>query len=407
MTQSNHGKITWKILKPIIQGKIVYGPASDDTNEIVKLANQTFSEVYRLREFVRALETSVKMLNTNKEFRGKFDSLLNLAKTPIVQAILGGAIDVETIETVLTSIINDKRVLDIIETVGNIFDCFSVDRFVPVKDEKELEEVAFELAKKKMFYAALLFDDDSSTNETSYKLRMEVDNTPVTIENRNRFWFPGAEGNFEFELRYHRGFIVIQSSVDNAIIKHNKKKQFYVENEPETSEDLDFSDMEFTDHDKHNSEEADDDFGGLTLDENGEFVGDENRSTTPQTTSTSAASSSVDLTEIYKAIQGKINISDADVDKFSDDGDFWNFDDDDEPTVETPTTTEATSETTENSSLSRKKRQLDSILGMLGLGGDAAKDDTKTLKYEVDQLTLYTKQFPYPKHTRDDFKKGL
>lgn len=406
MTQSNHGKITWKILKPIIQGKIVYGPASDDTNEITKLANQTFNEVNRLREFVRALETSVKMLNTNKEFRGKFDSLLNLAKTPIVQAILGGAIDVETIETVLTSIINDKRVLDIIETVGNIFDCFSVDRFVPVKDEKELEEVAFELAKKKMFYAALLFDDDNSTNETSYKLRMEVDNTPVTIENRNRFWFPGAEGNFEFELRYHRGFIAIQSSVDNAIIKHNKKKQFETENPTETSEDLDFSDMEFTDHDKQNSEEADDDFGGLALDENGEF-GDDNRSTTPQTTSTSTAPPpEVDLTEIFKAIQGKINISDADVDKFSDDGDFWNFDDDEEPakTVETPTTVETA---TESSSSSRKKRQLDSILGMLGLGGDAANDDKKTLKYEVDRLTIYTKQFPYPKHTRDDFKKGL
>lgn len=407
VTNSNHGKITWKILKPIIQGKILYGPVSDDINEVMQLSNHTFADVNRLYEFFRSLETSIKMLNTNKEFRGKFDNLLNLAKTPIVQAILGGAIDIQTIESVLTSIINDPRILEVVHVVGNILECFSVDRFIAVKDEKEMEEVAFELTKKKLFYAAVFFNN-VSTNEISYKLRMEADNSPVTIINRNRFWFPGPEGSFELEMRYHRGFIQIQNVIDNAIIKQKKNKLFEAMPPPEGIEDLDFSDLDFADHDKQNSDEADDDFGGLALDENGEF-GDENRSTTVAPVTSSAAPPEVDFSEIFKALQGKINISDADVDKFSDDGDFWNFDDEEDstPTAEKSTTSESEGQTTDDAGLSRKKRQVDSLLGMFGIGGAETNDDKNKFKYNVDRLTLYTKQFPYPKYWRDDFKKGL
>jgi hypothetical protein len=415
VTSSNHGKITWKILKPILQGKILYGPVNDETNEIVRFGNKTFSEVGRLRDFFRSLELSVKMLNSNKEFRSKFDNLLSLAKSPFVQAILGGAVDIQTIETVLNSIVNDTRIADVIETIGNIFDCFSVDRFIGVKDEKELEDVAYELAKKKMFYAAVLFTNDASSNETSYKLRMEVDNTPVTIENRNRFWFPGAEGNFELEMRYHRGFIEIQNSIDSAIIKHKKKKQFEMKNKAEASEDLDFSDLEFENDknsdDKQDSEEDDEDFGGLKLDDSGNF-GDNNRSTTLAPPSTSQQPE-IDFGEIFKALQGTggINISNSDVDKFADDSDFWNFDDEEgenSSQTDEPTTTTATPETTEATELSRKRRQLDSILSMFGLGGNSAsKDNKKEVKYEIDDMVFFTKQFPYPKHSRDDFKKGL
>lgn len=415
MTNSNNGKITWKILKPIIQGKILFGPINDDTIDIVGFGNKTFTEMSRLREFFRSLEKSVKMLNTNEDFREKFDNLLNLAKSPFVKAILGGAVDIQTIEMVLGSIVNDTRVSDVIETIGNIFDCFSVDRFVAVKDEKELEEVAYEMAKKKLFYAAIYFTDNATTNETSYKLRMEADNTPVTIENRNRFWFPGAEGNFELEMRYHRGFIEIQNSIDNAIIRHKKKRHFERTNKVEASDGLDFSDLEFEDdvngNEKHNSEEDNKDFDGLKLDDSGNFD-DENRSNTSELPMTTEASSTpeVDFGEIFKALQGNINISNSDVDKFADDGDFWDFEDDDDDTrTDLPMTTiRSESEKIAASAILRRKRQLDSLLSMFGLGGGNTKETSrKEVKFEVSDMTFHTKQLPYPKHLRDDFKKGL
>lgn len=422
VTNSNNGKITWKLLKPIIQGKIIYGPANEEIMELMSFANKTFDEMKRLREFFGAIGTSIKMLKTNKEFRSNFDNLLNLAKSPFVQAILGGAVDIQTIEMVLNSLVNNTQVSDVIDTVGNIFDCFSVDRFVGVKDEKELEDVAYELAKKKLFYAGLYFTSDFSTNETSYKLRMEVDNTPVTIENHNRFWFPGPESSFELEMRYHRGFIEIQNTIDTAIIKYQKKKHFGDSSKAApVADDLDFSDLAFDEDVTDNPNKPpldvkyDDDFDGLKLDQNGD-IGDA-KDLLVSTESATTQASTINVDDIFKSLQDKINKSPKDVDKFSDDSDFWNFDDDEvpktEPKTESPTTTEKTSEdtttadTTQQPSATRKKRQLESILSMFGFGGNTENSNEKKVKFEVDDMKFYTKQFPYPKYTRDNFKKGL
>lgn len=362
----------------------------------------------RLREFFRSLETILKMLKSNKEFRAKFDSLLNLAKSPFVQALLGDSVDIKTIEMVLESVINDEQVSDTIETIGDIFECYSTDRFIEVVSEQELEDVAFELAKKKLFYAGIYFTNDEKSNETAYKLRMEIDNTPVTIENRNRFWFPGPESSFELEMRYHRGFIELQSAIDVGIIKAKKKKQFDALNK-DTDDDLDFSDIEFDDNeeDQLNFDDEDDEeinkkqeettnFIGLTLDD----LGGSNESTTTMSLTTTTTAEPINYADIFKAFQNKINISETDVKKFSDDDnfdedDFWGFDDEE-------------ASKSNQSTLSREKRQLESILSMLGIGGGKEKKkNSKELSYEVDDMTFYTKQFPYPKHTRDDFKKGL
>ena len=88
VTNSNNGKITWKLLKPIIQGKIIYGPNNGDTREIASFGNKTLQEMSRLREFFGAIETSIKMLKTDKDFRQNFDSLLNLARSPFIQVSL-------------------------------------------------------------------------------------------------------------------------------------------------------------------------------------------------------------------------------------------------------------------------------------------------------------------------------
>lgn len=404
MTSSNNGKITWKILKPIIQGKILYGPDTDENREIVTFANQTLDDMARLRAFFGVIETSMKMLRTDKEFRGNFDNLLNIARSPLVQALLGGAVDVDAIESVFNSIINDTKVIAAVETVGNIFDCFSVDRFIPVKNEKELEEKAASLTDKKLFYAGIYFTSDASTNESTYKLRMEVDNSPKTIENRNRFWFPGPEGSFNLDMRYHRGFISMQNSIDIAIIKQLKKKQFDATNKPENLDDLDFSDLDLDDSppSKPNdtSYEAghdEDDFGGLKLDKNGDF-GDADKATTSTTQGPPE-----DLSEVFKAFQSNVNISKADVDKYADDSDFWkDFDDDDE----IKTSTEAVVTTTEEAQpkQSRKKRQLETLLGIFGGGGESK---AKTVTYEIDKMKLFTKQFPYKRWTFNAFKKGL
>lgn len=39
VTNSNYGKITWSHIKPIIQGKILYGPDNNQTREIIKIVS--------------------------------------------------------------------------------------------------------------------------------------------------------------------------------------------------------------------------------------------------------------------------------------------------------------------------------------------------------------------------------
>lgn len=412
MTNSNNGKITWKILKPIIQGKILFGPNTDENREIVTFANQTMDDMARLRAFFGVIETSIKMLRSDEVFRENFDNLLSLARSPLVAALIGNAVDVDAIEEVFNSIINDTKVIAAVETVGNIFDCFSVDRFVPVNSEMELEEKAVALSDKKLFYAGIYFTSDGKTNESSYKLRMEVDNSPKTIENKQRFWFPGPEGGFSLDMRYHRGFISMQNSIDIAIIKHLKKKQFEATYKPENNDDLDFSDLDFgdalpatkpNDTSYETGNDDDDGFEGLKLDNNGDF-GDELKSTT-----TTTQGPAIDFGEVFKAFQSKVNISQADVDKYADDSDFWkDFDDDDEITTTGATTTTVDDLTTikpeSEPKISRKKRQLEALLGMIGGGGGSK---SKSVTYEIDKMKLYTKQFPYKAWTFDAFKKGL
>jgi len=410
VTNSNNGKITWKILKPIIQGKIIYGPVTDETKLIVSYANKTMDDMYRLRSFFRSIETSINMLNTNSQFRAKFDGLINLAKTPFVKAILGDAIDIDSIESVLTSVINDKQVLEIVKTIGDIFECYSVDRFIPVNSEKELEDIAYELAKQKLFYAAFYFDTDSVTNEVTYKLRMEVDNTPVTIENRNRFWFPGPEASFELEMRYHRGFIELQNAIEIGIIKAKKKRQFDASRSkissttPFAPDDLQFSDEEdllfddFYEEGKNNetsihhetSTAADtDDFDDLSFEDLDEAKNNESETTT------TAKTVNFDLGNLLFALGNPNAVTKAPkvADEFDEDSDFWNSDDFD-------------NDTTISTSKVRRKRQFDGLLGLFGLGNGGGKKQNPN-EFEVDDMRFFTKQMPYPKYTRDDFKKGL
>lgn len=93
-----------------------------------------------------------------------------------------------------------------------------------------MEQRAFELHDKKMFYGAVYFKNVSraTDREYSYKIRMDVENVPTTLRNRNRFWFPGPNANFDGGMKYHRGFIQLQYFLDQAIIKtvqHHEKNR--------------------------------------------------------------------------------------------------------------------------------------------------------------------------------------
>lgn len=265
---------------------------------------------------------------------------------------------------------------DIIQTIVNIMECFSTDRFVRVSSEDEMERIAFELNKKKMFYSGIFFNNVSKVTdkEYSYKIRMDVDNIPITLENRNRFWFPGPDASFELDMKYHRGFIQLQYALDRAIIKtirHHETQRLNRERAEMTTIMADY---------EYSSENSSEVVNATTLQSN----------TVTDTT--------VQPESATEPEPGRINIARADVYRFESDGSdaYLNFKGDG------------------GSMHSRRKRSSLDILDFdLGdsdgdSGGDSDTDsDSEEEQFHIDEFEVYTKQFPYPKYKKDTYVTGI
>lgn len=317
-------------------------------------ANTTFEQMHQLKSFFGALNETIVKIRTDNDTKENFLSLVELAQSPIVSSVVGN-VGVEAVQELLNGLLYDETVLMAVQVIKNILECFSVDRFVSVPTEKDLEKVAKDLDDKKLFFAGVYFSDTNlnKRKDVEYKLRMITDNTPVTYENKNRFWFPGPEGSFEFDLRYHRGFIQIQHAIDMAIIR-NRKGDIVGEDvpeEPAANTDLDG----FGDDDDDDFNQTFDPFA--LIDKEEEVV----TTTAPEVESTPNDS------EVKNA------------------------------------TTEDFYPSPDELIVSRKKRQM-GFLDMLFGGGDKKK---KEAAIQTEEMKYYTKQFSYPKYTKDDFKTGL
>lgn len=123
-----------------------------------------------------------------------------------------------------------------IGTLNDMMGCVLVDRTKGFSTEEELEIVARRLTDTNEFLAGVVFLDDASSNRTrrsldyelpdniTYKIRMDVDYVPSTLRMKTQFWIPGPESSFLEHLRYLRGFIQLQDSVDRAIVKMKARR---------------------------------------------------------------------------------------------------------------------------------------------------------------------------------------
>lgn len=263
---------------------------------------------------------------------------------------------------------------NIIQTIVNILECFSIDRFVSVPSEAELERLAYELNEKKMFYSGIFFNNVSrvTDKEYSYKIRMDVDNIPITVENRNRFWFPGPSASFELDMKYHRGFIQLQYGLDRAIIKTIRHHETLRLNKERAEMTTIMADYEYS---SENSAEGND-----STQSNVVVV-------------TTISPEPVNETATERNFNN-INISTLDIKTFEGDGSdaFLNFKND--------------GGSIHDDSQFRRKRSALDILDDLDIFDETvAADDAE--EFHFDEFEIYTKQFPYPKYKKDTYVTGI
>lgn len=227
--------------------------------------------------------------------------------------------------------------------------------------------------------------------EFSYKLRMDADNTPITLENRNRFWFPGPNANFELNMRYHRGFIQIQHIIDQAIIKMVVEAENAIREQQWLLTSTTTTTTEETTVTKSTENKASSEDFSNESNSRSSLVKAEDEITRESiennaTEATSIFSESVPV-DFSKTSNEETIVEEASVNKSIASN---------SESVETTTTTEQ--------NLGRQKRQID--FGYL-FGGSTTDEEPQFQGIDYENMHTYTKQFPYPKYRRDNFLTGL
>lgn len=364
----------------------------------------------RLKDFLKAIDKSVGQLRVEGPFKEEFMKFVKLVHSPFGKAILeSNNIDTKIVDTIFNGLLYDKQVKDITGTIANIFECFSVDRYVGVESEQEMEDFAVQMNKKKLFLAGIFFDNDGQgggpyLTEHAYKLRMDMDNTPITLENRNRLWFPGADGNFELQMRYHRGFIQIQHLVDQAITKtlvdleNERLEQDWNSTNtvaPTTKTSIWGEDDDYEDEDEEEevpvtpTTQATEIVVTLNL--------TDTETTEPSETIDTEAQTTMPSSEIIQSTTVPIEIANGT--QTAKDADL---------SIRDERPQNAVTDWDKNEKR-RKKRapQVDFFSLFSGGSGNESMDNKFIGGIKLPDQDIHTKQFPYPKYRQDTFVTGL
>ncbi|GAB1599090.1 hypothetical protein Ahia01_000186200, partial [Argonauta hians] len=239
---SHMGEITWKFLKPLIRGKILYTPKNKITNVIVGKMEKFFDFVGQLQTMSQEWVTGLKDVASIRAKLQNLTAIMKYTETKFFKDMMHDMFDVDK-STIIDSIhmlnsmddktLNNLKIL--LTNVVNYSSCLSNERFQSVSFEN-LQKEALVLSKRNEFLAAIIFlnseeDDESEIRRSKreiqqkiprhlkYEIRMDVDNVPTTGKLRERYWRPRPEDNLAMEMKYLQGFIQLQDIIDKAIIE--------------------------------------------------------------------------------------------------------------------------------------------------------------------------------------------
>ncbi|XP_068185436.1 glucosylceramide transporter ABCA12 [Antennarius striatus] len=248
MVNTTGGAIAWAFLKPMLMGHILYTPDTPVTRDIMEKANAT------LQEFANLRKNSEEWIKSSKY---TLDSVETLQQTlPVLQNSLGNAfvknfiemqtdIDVGKMRETLSNFSNmtvmleeNKHIMKQITTLSQMMvqlsSCVKFDRYRGYNSTDELNKAAQVFAANRDLYASVIFklpkDKDLPSSKTStyssslppkvsYTIRMHMDNVMRTDKVRAKQFVRGSHISAGVTLRYNRGFIYLQESIDRAIIE--------------------------------------------------------------------------------------------------------------------------------------------------------------------------------------------
>uniref|UniRef100_A0A671U5T1 ATP binding cassette subfamily A member 12 n=1 Tax=Sparus aurata TaxID=8175 RepID=A0A671U5T1_SPAAU len=253
MVNTTGGAIAWAFLKPMLMGQILYTPDTPVTRAIMEKANTTLQEFANLRKHSEDwIESSDYVLNSAQLLSHSLPMLQNSLGNSFVRNFIEMQTDINVgkMKETLSSFSNmtemlekNKHILKQITTLSTLMvdlsSCITFDRYRGYDSAEQLDDTAQELAKNRELYASVIFklpkdDDDSSSRKrqarspssasslppkVSYTIRMHMDNVMRTDRVRNNYFVKDNHISSSLTMRYNRGFVYLQESIDWAIIE--------------------------------------------------------------------------------------------------------------------------------------------------------------------------------------------
>ncbi|XP_076548743.1 lipid droplet defective isoform X1 [Osmia lignaria lignaria] len=238
------GKIIWSYVKPLLRGYILYAPNTTIVNKVMTLANRTFVEMEHFGILMDSLEKTLTSLANLSEMSDSLRELQDIMSSDVIKIAIksygsgnfeGGDFTDMNLSEISWRLKRSKRLITMVGMLNDLLECVLVDRIKGFRSEEEMEAEARLLMETRQFLAGVVFLDKSSTRSKRslehelpenviYKIRMDVDYVQSTKRLKNQFWTPGPESSFIEHLRYLRGFVQLQDSIDRAIIKTKSQR---------------------------------------------------------------------------------------------------------------------------------------------------------------------------------------
>ncbi|XP_034550567.1 uncharacterized protein abca12 [Notolabrus celidotus] len=247
MVNTTGGAIAWAFLKPMLMGKILFTPDTPVTREIMQKSNATLHELANLRKHSREwIESSGYVLKAAEILSHTLPMLQNSLGNSFVKNFIEMQTDINvgTMKETLSNFSNmtvmlekNKSMLDQITTLSTLMmslsSCVKFDRYLGYDSVEQLDADAEDLAKNRDLYASVIFKlpKDSSSRKrraapftsslppkVSYTIRMHMDNVMRTDRVRDPYFTKDTHISASHTLRYNRGFVYLQETIDRAII---------------------------------------------------------------------------------------------------------------------------------------------------------------------------------------------
>uniref|UniRef100_A0A3P8XSG8 ABC transporter domain-containing protein n=1 Tax=Esox lucius TaxID=8010 RepID=A0A3P8XSG8_ESOLU len=221
MVNTTGGAIAWAFLKPMLLGQVLYSPDTPLTRAIMEKVLTL--RYLLLTSYILHLLSLFNIITFNTFFLPLANMTTLLEKN-------------KNIVTQITTLSN---------LMMNLSSCINFDRFHGLNSTDELNARAEHLTQTRDLYASILFklpkdnDDESSRKrrdapgsssstlppKVDYTIRMSIENSMRTDRTRNPFWIKDPYISSMNTLRYNRGFVYLQESIDRAIIETQTGQQ--------------------------------------------------------------------------------------------------------------------------------------------------------------------------------------